>query len=48
MMVMTVLPLVVPDSELMKEDYGEIVRKKSEVFHLCSLATQTLEKTKQL
>ncbi|XP_051911018.1 serine/threonine-protein kinase TBK1 [Hippocampus zosterae] len=34
--------------ELMKEDYGEIVRKKSEVFHLCGLATQTLEKTKQL
>ncbi|XP_077449505.1 serine/threonine-protein kinase TBK1 [Stigmatopora argus] len=34
--------------ELMREDYNEMVRKQSEVFHLCKLATQTLEKNKQL
>uniref|UniRef100_A0A8C9ZKJ4 TANK-binding kinase 1 n=1 Tax=Sander lucioperca TaxID=283035 RepID=A0A8C9ZKJ4_SANLU len=34
--------------ELMKEDYGEILHKKSEVFHLCNYCTQILEKTEQL
>uniref|UniRef100_A0A673B0Q1 Protein kinase domain-containing protein n=1 Tax=Sphaeramia orbicularis TaxID=375764 RepID=A0A673B0Q1_9TELE len=35
-------------SELMKEDYSEILHKKSEVFHLCSYCTQILEKTEQI
>lgn len=35
-------------SELMKEDYGEILHKKSEVFHLCNVCTQILERTEQL
>jgi len=35
-------------SELMKEDYGEIQHKKSEVFHLCNCCKQLLEKTEQL
>uniref|UniRef100_A0A3P9Q102 TANK-binding kinase 1 n=1 Tax=Poecilia reticulata TaxID=8081 RepID=A0A3P9Q102_POERE len=30
--------------ELMKEDYNEILHKKSEVFRLCSICTQQLEK----
>uniref|UniRef100_A0A3Q3EPW4 TANK-binding kinase 1 n=1 Tax=Labrus bergylta TaxID=56723 RepID=A0A3Q3EPW4_9LABR len=34
--------------ELMKEDYSEILHKKSEVFHLCNFCTQILEKTEQL
>lgn len=34
--------------ELMKEDYSEILHKKSEVFHLCSYCTQILEKTEQV
>ncbi|KAK5877154.1 hypothetical protein CesoFtcFv8_026429 [Champsocephalus esox] len=34
--------------ELMKEDYSEILHKKSEVFHLCSYCTQTLQRTEQL
>uniref|UniRef100_A0AAQ6A348 Protein kinase domain-containing protein n=1 Tax=Amphiprion ocellaris TaxID=80972 RepID=A0AAQ6A348_AMPOC len=34
--------------ELMKEDYSEILHKKSEVFHLCNYCTQMLEKTEQL
>ncbi|TNN29975.1 Serine/threonine-protein kinase TBK1 [Liparis tanakae] len=34
--------------ELMKEDYTEILHKKSEVFTLCSLCTQILERTEQL
>lgn len=34
--------------ELMKEDYSEILHKKSEVFTLCSLSTQILERTEQL
>lgn len=32
----------------MKEDYSEILHKKSEVFHLCSYCTQMLEKTEQM
>lgn len=32
----------------MKEDYSEILHKKSEVFHLCSCCTQILERTEQL
>jgi len=32
----------------MKEDYSEILHKKSEVFTLCSLSTQILERTEQL
>lgn len=35
-------------SELMKEDYSEILQKKSEVFHLCNFCTQILERTEQL
>uniref|UniRef100_A0A8C9TP11 TANK-binding kinase 1 n=1 Tax=Scleropages formosus TaxID=113540 RepID=A0A8C9TP11_SCLFO len=35
-------------SELMKEDYNETVHKKTEVIHMCSYCTQTLEKTEQL
>uniref|UniRef100_A0A3Q4AST3 Serine/threonine-protein kinase TBK1 n=1 Tax=Mola mola TaxID=94237 RepID=A0A3Q4AST3_MOLML len=35
-------------SELMKEDYSEILHKKSEVFHLCNYCTQILERTEQL
>uniref|UniRef100_H2RYB9 TANK-binding kinase 1 n=1 Tax=Takifugu rubripes TaxID=31033 RepID=H2RYB9_TAKRU len=34
--------------ELMKEDYSEILHKKSEVFHLCNYCTQILERTEQL
>ncbi|KAK5896340.1 hypothetical protein CgunFtcFv8_009954 [Champsocephalus gunnari] len=34
--------------ELMKEDYSEILHKKSEVFHLCSYCTQILQRTEQL
>uniref|UniRef100_A0A8C9U4T1 Serine/threonine-protein kinase TBK1 n=1 Tax=Scleropages formosus TaxID=113540 RepID=A0A8C9U4T1_SCLFO len=34
--------------ELMKEDYNETVHKKTEVIHMCSYCTQTLEKTEQL
>uniref|UniRef100_A0AAX7V375 Protein kinase domain-containing protein n=1 Tax=Astatotilapia calliptera TaxID=8154 RepID=A0AAX7V375_ASTCA len=33
------------NTELMKEDYNEIMRKKLEVFHLCNFCTQMLEKT---
>uniref|UniRef100_A0A671WL45 Serine/threonine-protein kinase TBK1 n=1 Tax=Sparus aurata TaxID=8175 RepID=A0A671WL45_SPAAU len=33
--------------ELMKEDYSEILHKKSEVFHLCNYCTQILERTEQ-
>lgn len=32
----------------MKEDYSEILQKKSEVFHLCNFCTQILERTEQL
>lgn len=35
-------------SELMKEDYTEIVHKKTEVLHLCNFCTQILERTEQL
>lgn len=35
-------------SELMKEDYSEILHKKSEVFHLCNYCTQILERSEQL
>ncbi|XP_059904477.1 serine/threonine-protein kinase TBK1 isoform X4 [Gadus macrocephalus] len=34
--------------ELMKEDYSEIVRKKSEVIHLCNYCSQILERTEQM
>ncbi|XP_034088115.1 serine/threonine-protein kinase TBK1 [Gymnodraco acuticeps] len=34
--------------ELMKEDYSEILHKKSEVFHLCNYCTQILQRTEQL
>ncbi|KAL4660302.1 serine/threonine-protein kinase TBK1 [Arapaima gigas] len=34
--------------ELMKEDYNETVHKKTEVIHMCSYCSQTLEKTEQL
>ncbi|CAB1346318.1 unnamed protein product, partial [Coregonus sp. 'balchen'] len=34
--------------ELMKEDYSEMVHKKSEVIHLCHYCTQILERTEQL
>uniref|UniRef100_A0A674DNW4 TANK-binding kinase 1 n=1 Tax=Salmo trutta TaxID=8032 RepID=A0A674DNW4_SALTR len=34
--------------ELMKEDYSEMVHKKSEVIHICHYCTQILEKTEQL
>uniref|UniRef100_A0A3P9Q1W1 Serine/threonine-protein kinase TBK1 n=1 Tax=Poecilia reticulata TaxID=8081 RepID=A0A3P9Q1W1_POERE len=34
--------------ELMKEDYNEILHKKSEVFRLCSICTQQLEKAEHL
>ena len=35
-------------SELMKEDYSEIVHKKSEVIHLCNYCSQILERTEQM
>ncbi|KAK5849478.1 hypothetical protein PBY51_009119 [Eleginops maclovinus] len=34
--------------ELMKEEYSEILHKKSEVFHLCNYCTQILQRTEQL
>ncbi|KAJ3612346.1 hypothetical protein NHX12_020622 [Muraenolepis orangiensis] len=34
--------------ELMKEDYSEIVHKKSEVIHLCDYCSQILERTEQM
>ncbi|PWA22218.1 hypothetical protein CCH79_00017422 [Gambusia affinis] len=37
-----------PHRELMKEDYNEILHKKSEVFRLCSICTQQLEKAEHL
>ncbi|XP_046878840.1 serine/threonine-protein kinase TBK1 [Hypomesus transpacificus] len=34
--------------EMMKEEYSEIVHKKSEVIHLCNYCNQILERTEQL
>eukprot|EP00063_Salmo_salar_P066268 XP_014041103.1 PREDICTED: serine/threonine-protein kinase TBK1-like [Salmo salar] len=34
--------------ELMKEDYSEMVHKKSEIIHICHYCTQILERTEQL
>uniref|UniRef100_A0A8K9Y526 Serine/threonine-protein kinase TBK1 n=1 Tax=Oncorhynchus mykiss TaxID=8022 RepID=A0A8K9Y526_ONCMY len=34
--------------ELMKEDYSEMVHKKSEVIHVCHYCSQILERTEQL
>uniref|UniRef100_A0AAZ3RML4 TANK-binding kinase 1 n=1 Tax=Oncorhynchus tshawytscha TaxID=74940 RepID=A0AAZ3RML4_ONCTS len=34
--------------ELMKEDYSEMVHKKSEVIHVCHYCAQILERTEQL
>ncbi|XP_028664083.1 serine/threonine-protein kinase TBK1 [Erpetoichthys calabaricus] len=34
--------------EIMKEDYNEVVHKKSEIFQMCDFCSRILEKTEQL